>query len=85
MATATAPPDHQRPLESTELLHRVCQLHAALQAATRDNADLQHQLSRTRAENRRLRDELTRLPACSQVDRRTGVQEMLSEPCSRNP
>jgi small-conductance mechanosensitive channel len=76
------PPMRSEPTDYAELLRRLSRVRAALEAAARDNAQLQRQLSAARAENRGLREQLGTLPAPSAHETR---RRMLSEPCSRNP
>jgi hypothetical protein len=79
MTRPLAPP---QPGDRIELTRRISRLRADLDAATRDNARLQHALTAERAENRRLREQIEGLPAHRARERR---RQMLTEPCSRNP
>jgi hypothetical protein len=69
--------------ESVKLADRVRQLREALDASTRDNAQLRRSLAHARAENRQLQAALTPRPAHS--DPRRHIRTMLSDPTSRNP
>lgn len=74
-----APP---QPGEHAELIRRVSQLRGDLEAATRDNARLEHALTAERAENRRLREQIECFPAHRTHEQR---RRMLTEQCSLNP
>jgi small-conductance mechanosensitive channel len=79
MIHSPAPPEFA---EHAELLRRMSRLRTALEAAARDNAQLQRQLALARAENRRLREQNQGLP---QHRARAERRRMLSEQWSRNP
>ena len=79
MIHSPAPPEFA---EHAELLRRISRLRTALEAAARDNAQLQRQLALARAENRRLREQNQGLP---QHRARAERRRMLSEQWSRNP
>ena len=79
MIHPSAPP---QPGEHVELIRRLSRLRGDLEAATRDNARLEHALTAERAENRRLREQIVGLPAHRAREQQ---RRMLSEQCSLNP
>lgn len=80
MTQPYAPP---QPGEHVQLIRRrVSQLRADLEAAARDNTQLERALMLERAENRRLREQLESSPPCRACKQR---RRMLCEQCSRNP
>jgi len=76
------PPLRPEFAEHADLIRRICRLRAALEAASRDNAQLQRQLGAARAENRRLREQVGSVAEFRARDER---RRMASEPWSRNP
>jgi predicted RNase H-like nuclease (RuvC/YqgF family) len=79
---ATSPdPLHE---EKVQLRRRIGQLRGALEAATRDNADLRRRLARAIRENEQLRNQAA--PRARHAhERREQWRVALSDPCSRNP
>lgn len=76
------PPSPAGSAERSEPVRRMRRLQAALDAASRDRAQLERELSFTRAENRRLRDQVRRRAALrARVERR----RMRAAQWSRNP
>ena len=70
--------------ENVQLVRRISQLRGALEAATRDNADLRRRLARAIRENEELRNPAT--PRARHAhERREQWRDALSDPCSRNP
>jgi hypothetical protein len=70
--------------ENAQLVRRISQLRGALEAATRDNADLRRRLARAIRENEELRHQSTP-PARHAREPRVQWRDALSEPWSRNP
>ena len=70
--------------ENVQLVRRISQLRGALEAATRDNADLRRRLARAIRENEELRNQAT--PRARHAhERREQWRDAMADPCSRNP
>ena len=84
---SASPPQYA---DRAELIRRVSQLRAALDAATRENGRHRRELHALRSENRRLREQfaggaVVRARDGAAVRAREERRRLLSEPWSRNP
>jgi hypothetical protein len=67
--------------EDARLIRRISQLRGALEAASRDNADLRRRLAHARQEN----DQLRQPTPTRGGERRAQWRDALAEPWSRDP